>query len=178
MPVLGRLKETGVSIRSMNSPRSGFRRAAATSWALAGIGVAGVAGASTLAYADTFKPPIATPAEVAIPAAEELNPPSALDLAPVPDAVTPTVDPPPDPAPVTTEAPQAPARVTAEAPVQRYTPEQTYEQAPAPVTHVAPAPAPAPTKVATAPTTTRHVNAPTTVKSPNYSPHVSVSRGS
>jgi periplasmic protein TonB len=140
----------------MDSPRSGFRRAAATSWALAGIGVAGVAGASTLAYADTFKPPIETPAEVAIPAA--------------------TVDPPPDPAPVTTEAPQALAPVTTEAPVQEYTPEQTYEQAPAPVTHVAPAPAP--TKVTTAPTTTRHVNTPTTVKSPNYSPHVSVSRGS
>ena len=164
MPVLGRLKETGASIRSMNSPRSGFRRATATSWALGGIGVAGVAGTSTLAYADTFKPPIAIPAEVPIPAApEDLNPPSADVLAPVPDAVTPTVDPPPDPAPVTTEAP-----------VQRYTPEQNYEQAPAPVTHVAPAP----TKVTTAPTTKRHVSTPTMVQSPNYSPHVSVSRGS
>jgi protein TonB len=162
MRVLGQLKETGVSIRSMNSPRSGFRRAAATSWALAGIGVAGVACASTLAYADTFKPPVQTPAEVAIPAApEDLNPPSAVDLAPVPDVATPTVDPPPDP-------------VTTEAPVQRYTPEQTYEQAPAPVTHVAPAP----TKVTTAPTTQRRVSTPTMVQSPNYSPHVSVSRGS
>jgi protein TonB len=154
MPVLGRLKETGASLRRMDSPRSGFRRAAATSWALAGIGVAGVAGASTLAYADTFKPPIEIPAEVAIPAA--------------------TVDPPPDPAPVTTEAPQAVAPVTTEAPVQKYTPEQTYEQAPAPVTHVAPAP----TKVTTAPTTKRRVSTPTMVQSPNYSPHVSVSRGS
>ena len=40
----------------MNSPRSGFRRAAVASWALAGIGVAGVAGASQLAYAGTLKP--------------------------------------------------------------------------------------------------------------------------
>lgn len=159
----------------MNSPRSGFRRAAATSWALAGVGVAGVAGASTLAYADTFKPPIQTPAEVAIPAApDDFGPPSAVDSTPVPDAATPTVDPPPDPAPVTTETPHALAPVTAEAPVQRYPPEQTYEQAPAPVTHVAPAP----TKVSTAPTTKRRVNTPTMVQSPNYSPHVSVSRGS
>src|SRR5262245_14708287 len=34
----------------MDSPRSGFRRAAATSWALAGIGIVGMAGASLLAY--------------------------------------------------------------------------------------------------------------------------------
>ena len=40
----------------MSTPRSGFRRAAATSWTLAGLGIAGVAGASALAYADTVKP--------------------------------------------------------------------------------------------------------------------------
>ena len=40
----------------MDSPRSGFRRAAIASWALAGIGVAGVAGASALAYTETLKP--------------------------------------------------------------------------------------------------------------------------
>ena len=40
----------------MHSPRSGFRRATVASLALAGIGVAGVAGASALAYADTLKP--------------------------------------------------------------------------------------------------------------------------
>ncbi len=43
----------------MTSPRSGFRRAAVASWTLAGLGVAGVAGASALAYADTYKPPVA-----------------------------------------------------------------------------------------------------------------------
>ncbi|MCW2686089.1 MAG: hypothetical protein JWR37_979 [Mycobacterium sp.] len=39
----------------MDSPSAGFRRAAAASWALVGIGIAGVAGASALAYADTVK---------------------------------------------------------------------------------------------------------------------------
>ncbi|HKH50540.1 MAG TPA: hypothetical protein VKA77_01845 [Mycobacterium sp.] len=45
----------------MDSSRSGFRRAAAASWALAGIGIAGVAGASVLAYGDTVKPVSAEP---------------------------------------------------------------------------------------------------------------------
>jgi outer membrane biosynthesis protein TonB len=165
MPVLRRLKETDVSIQRMDSPRSGFRRAAAASWALAGIGVAGVAGASTLAYADTFKPAAEAPAEEAITTApEDLGPPPAVDV-PVPEVVPTTLEPPPAPAlpPVTTEAP-----------VQKYTPSQTYQQAPSPITNQAPAP----TRVTTAPTTTHHVNTPTTVKSPNYSPHVTLSRGS
>ena len=45
----------------VDSSRSGFRRAAAASWALAGIGIAGVAGASVLAYGDTVKPVSAEP---------------------------------------------------------------------------------------------------------------------
>jgi protein TonB len=143
---------------------------------LAGVGAAGVAVASTLAYADTFKPATEAPIEIAIPAApEDFGPASAVDSAPAPDTVTPTVDPPPPvPAPVITEAPSAVAPVTADPPVRKYTPEQTFEQAPAPVTHQAPAP----TKVTTGPTATRHVNVPTMVQSPNYSPHVTVSRGS
>ena len=65
----------------MNAPRSGFRRTAIATWALAGIGVAGVAGASKLAYADTVKP--AEP-----PAAEQLNaaPVPAPAAVPAPDA--------------------------------------------------------------------------------------------
>ena len=58
----------------MSTPRSGFRRAAATSWTLAGLGIAGVAGASALAYADTVKP------------AEALVPADAVELPAVPDA--------------------------------------------------------------------------------------------
>ena len=34
----------------------GFRRAKVTSWVLVGVGIAGVGGASALAYADTVKP--------------------------------------------------------------------------------------------------------------------------
>ena len=37
----------------MTTPHPGFRRAATVSWSLAGIGVAGVVGASLLAWADT-----------------------------------------------------------------------------------------------------------------------------
>ena len=59
----------------MDSPRPGFRRAAVTSWALVGVGIAGVAGASALAYADTVKPAAAdVGADAAIPAPEELVP--------------------------------------------------------------------------------------------------------
>ena len=131
----------------MDSPRSGLRRAAIASWALAGIGVAGVAGASALAYVDTFKATAEAPAEEAIPAAtEDLAPPSAEDTS-VPDVVTATVD----SAPATAGAPQAPAPVTRETP--------------------------APTNVTTAPTTKRRIT-PTMVQSPNYSPHVTLSRGS
>ena len=54
----------------MTSPRSGFRRTAIASWALAGIGAAGVAGASSLAYADTLKP-------VELPAAVQSEAPPA-----------------------------------------------------------------------------------------------------
>jgi protein TonB len=158
----------------MDSPRSGFRRAAVASWALAGIGIAGVAGASTLAYADTVKPAAEAPAEAAIPAPPEgFAPPSAVDRAATPDIPTPTVDPPPVPASVTSEPPPAPTAVNTETPVQKYISQQTYQQAPAPATHEPPAPV-----VNSAPTTKRRVTAPTVVQSPNYSPHVTLSRGS
>jgi hypothetical protein len=144
----------------MESPRLGFRRAAVTSWALVGIGVAGVAGASTLAYADTVKPPVAdVPVDAAVPAPEELVPAPAESLQPAPDVLTTTDVPPPPPNPDTT-APAPSIPETAEAP--------------APVTQEAPTP-----KVTAPPTTTkRRQLTPTTVMAPNYSPHITVSRGS
>lgn len=162
MRVLGSFEEAGASIRGMDSPRSGFRRATIASWALAGIGIAGVAGASTLAYADTLKPQAEAPVEAAIPALGALAPPSAVDLIPTSDVPSPTVDPLPVAAPVTTEAPP-----------QIDIPQQAYEQPPAPVAHEAPTPL-----ITAVPTTKRRAAAPTTVQSPNYSPHVTLSRGS
>ncbi len=182
MSVLGSLKESGANIRRMDSPRSGLRRAAVASWALAGIGVAGVVGASALAYADTVKPPAAVPPEEAsAPAPEDIGLP-IVEPPPVSDSATPTDAPPPVSTPATTDPPPAPVAVptpvSTEAPIPEYTPEQTYEPAPAPVTHATQAPTQAPTKVTTAPTTKRRVSTPSTVQSPNYSPHVTVSRGS
>ena len=67
----------------MDSPRLGFRRAAVTSWALVGVGITGVAGASFLAYTDTVKPAVAdVGADAAIPASEELVPSPAENLPP------------------------------------------------------------------------------------------------
>jgi len=160
----------------MNTPRSGFRRAAAASRALAGLGVAGVAGASALAYADTFKPaPVETPTV-------------ATDLAPLP-APTPVLAPPVSDLPVVTTDPAPPvvpqpALERAPAPSQaalpddtpqhttpKYVPEYTpqpSETAPAPATHVSP----------TLPTAKRRTLTPTTVMAPNYSPRITISRGS
>jgi hypothetical protein len=147
----------------MDSPRLGFRRAAVTSWALVGVGIAGVAGASALAYADTVKPAVADAgADAAIPTHEELIPFPAENLPPVPDVVTTTEGPPP---PVATYTP-----VPEYTP--QYTPEPTVEQAP-PVTHQAPA-----TQAQAPPTTKRRNLTPTTVMAPNYSPHVTISHGS
>ena len=94
----------------MTSPRSGFRRTAIASWALAGIGAAGVAGASSLAYADTLKP-------VELPAAVQSEaPPAALPApieTPAPDAGPTAAVRAPDVAPVV--APPAPAYTPAPA---------------------------------------------------------------
>jgi protein TonB len=134
----------------MDSPRLGFRRATVTSWVLVGIGAAGVAGASSLAYADTFKPPaVDIPVDAAVP----------TELAPPPEV---TFETPVDQPPVRTY--QA---------VPEYTPSQTVEQAPAPVTQQIPTP-----KATVPPTTQRRLTTPTTVNSPNYSRPVTRSRGS
>ena len=156
----------------MDSPRSGLRRARAASWALAGVGVAAVAGTSALAYADTFKP-AATHAPIIVvdPAPPELVPTPVQDvpapLGPVTTATDPappiTADPPAAPPPPPTVA-QAP--VTRETPVPEYTPEYTPQQ-----TYESHAPS-------TPPTTKRRNLTPTTVMAPNYSPQITVSRGS
>jgi hypothetical protein len=161
----------------MDSPRLGFRRAAVTSWALVGVGMAGVAGASALANGDTVQPAVAdVGADAAIPAPEELVPSPAEDLPPAPDLMT-TADVPPPPIPATTPPPAAeytPQTTVVQAPEPTYTPtpEPTIEQSP-PVTHQAPA-----TQAQAPPTTKRRNLTPTTVMAPNYSPHVTISHGS
>jgi len=153
----------------MDSPRVGLRRAAVTSWALVGVGVAGVAGASALAYTDTVKPAAAdVGANTAIPPPEELVPSPAENLAPAPDVVPATQVPPPVPA---TTAPPAAEYTPVPESTPQYTPEPTVDQAP-PVTHQAPA------TTAQAPSTTKRRNVtPPTVMAPNYSPHHTISHG-
>ncbi len=153
----------------MDSPRSGARRATAASWALFGLGIAGVAGTSTLAYADTLKPPATEVPVVAVePAVPELAPTPVLDVPPVPDVVTTTADTPLTPPPIDA-GPPAPAITPQQ---QEIAPRHTVEQAPAPTTRQAPAP------TASAPTTKRRNLTPTTVMAPKFSPHITVSRGS
>jgi hypothetical protein len=158
----------------MDSPRSGLRRATAASWALAGLGVAGVAGASALAYADTYKPPVAedpvyvveTPAPEMAPAPIPDVPPPPADLVIAPVDVTPTVDVPPPPPPV-------PAAVTKPVYTPRYTQEQPVAQAATPAAQQASAPAPKPPT-----STTRRRLTPATVMSPRATPRVTASHGS
>ena len=169
----------------MDSPRSGFRRAAATSWALAGIGVAGVAGASALAYADTVKSvPAEAPADAVEPAVSSPGPGATLNLPISPLVVAPGVDPPPAPPLLVTARPTPPVPETTVrqeppetyAPVPRYTPNTAAPQAPvnqAPTTHVTPPP----TSQSGFPIRTSHV--PVGGSSPNFNaPHVTRSRGS
>jgi hypothetical protein len=141
----------------MDSPRSGFRRAAATSWALAGLGVAGVAGASVLAYGDTVKP-----APVAIPAVDTVATDPAVNLPPAP---VPQVTPTPEP-------------TVTQAPVQTSPPAPTYTQKPTPQQQ---APA-APTTKAQSSFPIRQSHVPLggggTSGGNSFSPHVTVSRGS
>ena len=176
------------TIVDMNSPRSGFRRAAVASWTLAGIGVAGVAGASALAYADTYKPPVAeVPVDAVAPAAPvELPPAPPVVLPPPPAAETPA----PAPAP---EQAFAPEPVATEAPVQTYvptyTPEPTYtpKYTQAPAAQQAPvqqAPvqqqAPAPKSTSSFPIRQSHVpvGGGSSSGGNSFSPHVTFSRGS
>ena len=122
----------------MKTPRSGFRRAAATSWTLAGLGIAGVAGASALAYADTVKraealvpadavelPAVPEAAPVNVPAAPIAPPPAVMLPAPTVEAPAPVVAP---PAYVPQQAPVQQAPVYTPAPA--YTPPKPVYQAP------------------------------------------------
>jgi protein TonB len=162
----------------MNSPRSGFRRAAVASWTLAGLGIAGVAGASALAYADTYRPPVAE-----APAPEAVEPAvidAPVSLPPAPPVVLP---------PPTVDAPP-PASAATEAPAQTYTPQYTpaptytpkYTQAP--VVQEAPvqqAPVQqAPKSSSSFPIRQSHVPAggAQTSGGNSFSPHVTISRGS
>ncbi|MCV7217637.1 hypothetical protein H7J51_20375 [Mycobacterium crocinum] len=167
----------------MDSPRSGFRRAAVTSWALAGIGIAGVAGASALAYGDTIKPaaaelPQVEPAAATDPAATD----PAVNLPPAPPVVDPAPAPiPPPEAP----APPSPEPTVTQAPAETYTPEPTYTQKPAYTpkpTAQAPAPAPAPATKSQPAFPIRQSHVPAggggTSGGNSFSPHVTVSRGS
>lgn len=185
-------------INPMNSPRSGFRRAAVASWTLAGIGIAGVAGASALAYADTYKPPVAevpvdAPEAIGPEAPAELPPPSLLapPVAPAPaaDAPAPAPAAEPAPAPAPEQAP-APEPVGIQAPVQTYVPQQqtytppkqTYVQ-PAPVQQAPVQQAPvqqAPKSTSSFPIRQSHVPAGggQTSGGNSFSPHVTFSRGS
>lgn len=116
----------------MNSPQSGFRRAAVASWALAGLGVAGVAGVSALAYADTVKP------AAAVAAPEMAEPVQASDPAQAPVTAVlaaPRVD--PSPAPAVTAQPVSDASAPAYTPAPKSAPVPTYS-APAPA-YTAPA---------------------------------------
>jgi hypothetical protein len=119
------------------------------------VGIAGVVGASFLAYTDTVKPAVAdVGADAAMRAPGELVPSPAENLPPAPEVVTTTEGPPPPPIPATTAPPAAedPQQTTVEhAPVgtytpvpeytPQYTPEPTVEQAPpAPIKHRQPRP--------------------------------------
>ena len=120
-PTSLRLPRFGCQCGGMHSPRSGFRRAAVASWALAGLGITGVAGASALAYADTVKP-----AAAEVPTAADLSAPeTVVSIAPEPTPVAPV-------APATTEspAPVAPQPTVRQAPAQAYIPAPTYAPAP------------------------------------------------
>jgi len=163
----------------MDSPASGLRRATAMSWALAGLGIAGVAGASALAYADTFTPRATqAPFVVVDPAPPELSPTPSLDVPSAPGAADAPTESDPAP-PVAPETTAAAAPATRQTPVPDYTPQHTPEYTPPathetyspPVTEQSQAPAPPPT-------TKRRNLTPTTVMAPNFSPHVSVSHGS
>lgn len=166
----------------MDSPRSGFRWAAVTSWALAGIGVAGVAGASALAYGDTVKPaPVATPAvdTVATDPVVGLPPPSPVETTP-PPAPAVEMTPPPAPA-VETTPPPIPEPTVTRAPVEVDTPAATPKpvSTPKPVQQQAPA-APSTKSQSAFPIRQSHVplSGGGASGGNSFSPHVTISRGS
>ena len=111
----------------MNSPRSGFRRTALASWALAGAGIAGVAGASELAYASTLGPAPSDESMVqaVLPDPALPDPATVSPQAPVPGPSLPTEH------PVAPVVQQAPAQAAAPVPAPPPTYTQTYAPQPA-----------------------------------------------
>lgn len=152
-----------------------------TSWALAGIGIAGVAGASALAYGDTVKPVVAE-----LPPVDPVATDPAADLPPAPPVVEPAPAPAPaadTPAPPSPEPTVAPAPAEASTPQQTYTPQPTYTQKPAytpKATVQEQAPAPSTKSQPAFPIRQSHVPAGGggTSGGNSFSPHVTVSRGS
>lgn len=115
----------------MSTPRSGLRRAAVAAWLLAGVGAAGVAGASKLVYAEplqsaaeqtltTVQPEVEDP--VPTPVLGPLDPDTAEAAPPAPPEVVPQL---------ISEVPPAPERQTS-----------AYTPPPSPPSAQAPAPAP------------------------------------
>jgi periplasmic protein TonB len=141
----------------MDSPRAGYRRAAAASWALAGLALTAVGGASALAYADTVKQ------QSTDAAADSTLPAPAVDQSSTPTPIATPVPDPPGPSPVVDQSSTA---ASTEAPVpDTAEPSATIEQAPPVVTTTA---------------TVRRSTpvAPTTSMAPNYSPGLSPGSGS
>lgn len=160
----------------MNSPRSGFRRAAVASWALSGIGVAGVAGASALAYADTVRP-----APVEVPAVEPVaGDPGTSPVVygpPVSEVVSPSdAPPPPPPGPAPTYTPEP----VTQAPVETYTPRTAPAPQSTPKTAVQQAPAQQTQTSASQPAFPIRTSHTPSVgsSSPVFVPHVTRARGS
>lgn len=155
----------------MDSPSSVLRRAAVASWALTGVGVAGVAAASTFAYADTLKPAAQPSTDVAVQTTADTSG-EATPVVEIPVVIPAPVEP-----PVPLPSPEPPPATTAPR-ISNSVPTQSVEEDAPPVVRK-PAASTAPTKAAPAPATTRRVNTPTTVQSPKFSPpHITVSRGS
>ena len=126
----------------MDTPRQGFRRAAVASWALVGVGIAGVGGASALAYADTVKPAQATDACRCHGRSTGVCRPGTAGVDPTP------IEPPPS-APESTTTTEAPPPPTGPRPPRRpspnhpgYTPRYTPDYTPAPTVEQAPDPVP------------------------------------
>ena len=147
----------------MNSPRSGFRRTAVASWALAGIGAAGVAGASALAYAGTVKP---APEPVSVAGEPTTDPAGPADGIPtvVGAAAAPVATQPPAPPPPPVPAQASAQTVQTDTPQPARTGQPQYQADPAgPTTPIAPIAPIAPAAVAPAPVA---VTAPVPVSRP------------
>ena len=151
----------------MDSPRAGYRRAAAASWALIGVAVAAVGGASALAYADTVK------SQSTDATADSTVPSSTVDQGSTPAPGTPPVPDAPAPTPAVDQG-STPAPTAAPVP-DSTEPSTTVEQQAPVVTTTAPAPAVA----GPSPTVRRpSLVSPTTSMAPNYSPGLSPGSGS